>query len=82
MFIACIAAVIILCICCSTPTCPCYHRSYRTARTVVVTQSAAAPQVVTTLATTSPKATKYQPPAYDPDTGYQPVPPTVATAKC
>ena len=71
--------VIILCICCLTPSCPCYYNKYatsRTTRTVVVAQPA--PQVVTMAATTTnTTAFPEPPPAYNPDPGYvqQPYPP-------
>lgn len=84
MFIGLIATVVTLCVCCLTPTCPCYYyKRSRIARSVVVTHQT--PQVAMT--TSSTKTTKYQPPpvpTYDNDTGYQPYPaalPAATTAK-
>lgn len=72
VFIGLVTTCVILCICCIVPTCPCYYRSYRHTRTVVLTQRA--PEVVTTTAT-STKTTNYQPPpVHNPDSGYQPYP--------
>ena len=76
VFVGLIATIIILCICCLIPTCPCYYRNYPTTRTVAVAQRT--PPTVTTA--TNTKTTNYQgPPAYDVDTGYQPYPPPTAT---
>ena len=78
VFLGLITSCIIVSICCLVPTCPCYYRSYHTTHTVVVRQPTA--QVVTAATTT--RATNYQtpaPPAYVPDTGYQPYPPTATT---
>ena len=81
LFLGVVISVIILCICCLTPSCPCYHNRHavsRTTRTVVIAQPATAPQVVTMAATTTKTAAFPEPPpAYNPDTGYvqQPYPP-------
>ena len=79
LFFGGIIGVIILCICCLTPSCPCYYRRSHTTRTVVVAQPQPTPQVVAMTATTA-NTTAYPeqpPPAYNPDHGYvhQPYPP-------
>ena len=84
IFIGFITTIIILCICCLTPSCPCYYNR----RSHITTHSAfGTPKIVTATTATSAKTTKYQPPPLpgcDHDTGYQPypaVPPTATTAK-
>ena len=69
VFIGLIITVIVLCICCLNPKCPCYHyrTSRNTGRVVVVAQQA--PQPITI--TASAKTAKYQLlPTCDPDTDY------------
>ena len=81
LFIGVVVGVIILCICCLTPSCPCYYnRLSRTTQTVVVAQPqpVAAPQIVAmTTKTTNNAAYPEPPPPYNPDQGYvhQPYPP-------
>ena len=71
--------MIMLCICCFIPTCPCYYRrrSYYSVRTVLVEQ----PQAVTTTATVAAPPPYGKPVGYStmPQTGYQPVPPPPTT---
>ena len=62
VFIGIVTTIIILCICCLTPTCPCYYRRNRPVSTVVVTtQVPAQPQMVAATDTINHQA----PPPYN-----------------
>ena len=89
VFIGLIVLIITLCICCLSPTCPCYYRRSHTTCTVVVSRQQAAPQVITATTTSTNTNTTNYPgpppgpgpaPGYYPDTGYQPYP-AAPTAK-